>query len=51
MRSRERIAKHGRAKNALALSTSCYVAFAIGSNNVANVVGPLPSKTPVPSRR
>jgi len=41
MRSHERIAKHGRAMNALALSTSCYVAFAIGSNNVANVVGPL----------
>ncbi|MEK7377022.1 MAG: inorganic phosphate transporter [Candidatus Margulisiibacteriota bacterium] len=27
--------------HALALASSCYVAFAIGSNNVANAVGPL----------
>jgi sulfate permease len=41
MRAHERIVKHGRTMNALALSASCYVALAIGSNNVANVVGPL----------
>lgn len=41
LRAHELIVKHGRILNVLALCASCYVAFAIGSNNVANVVGPL----------
>jgi sulfate permease len=40
-RVHERIVSHSRKINAMALCASCYVAFAIGSNNVANVVGPL----------
>lgn len=41
LRAHERIVRHGRTMNVLAISASCYVALAIGSNNVANVVGPL----------
>jgi sulfate permease len=41
VRSLERLAKHERLLKGLVLAGSCYVALAIGSNNVANVVGPL----------
>jgi phosphate/sulfate permease len=35
------LARHAWKLRALSLVTSCYVALAIGANNVANVVGPL----------
>jgi len=41
LRAHERMVKHGRTMSVLAVAASCYVALAIGSNNVANVVGPL----------
>jgi sulfate permease len=37
----EKIFLHEKKLRALALVASCYVAFAIGTNNVANAVGPL----------
>ena len=41
MRGIERLIRHERGLKALVLAGSCYVAMAIGANNVANVVGPL----------
>lgn len=41
LRLHERWTQHPRRMRALVLGTSCYVALAIGSNNVANAVGPL----------
>ena len=35
------VKKHRRALNIFVIATGCYVAFSIGSNNVANAVGPL----------
>jgi sulfate permease len=40
-RLHERLARGPRTLKLLVLATSCYVATAIGSNNVANVVGPM----------
>lgn len=37
----EKLFAHEKKLKACALAVSCYVAFAIGSNNVANAVGPL----------
>jgi sulfate permease len=41
VRLHEHLTRHERTLRALVLGSSCYVATAIGSNNVANVVGPL----------
>lgn len=40
-RLHERLRRHERGFRWVVLATSCYVAMAIGSNNVGNVVGPL----------
>jgi len=41
LRVYEKILVHERKLTVVAVAVSCYVAFAIGSNNVANAVGPL----------
>jgi phosphate/sulfate permease len=41
LRWHEALPRHARALRALTLATSCYVAVAIGANNVAHAVGPL----------
>lgn len=41
LRAFEWLSRHQRSLGLIVLATSCYVATAIGSNNVANVVGPL----------
>lgn len=41
LRVHEHLAKHEWKLRALSIVSSCYVALAIGANNVANVVGPL----------